>query len=304
MRKRILLIAISMLTTYGCTYVKKESLSVTYERKSYNENLNAITFTSSSNGLFSYKCAKFEPNTITPDNLFSPGVTTQGNIPTIGQANLFDSLGNPINLKDADSLKLLANNTTIYANWERKRYTRTDAEFSYDNLQVQKLIERCKADYKADQERFLNEMRKAQEQAEQYKKHIRISIDKVLARHHKQATANGGAVSLNEVLLNQRYQDKTGYRAFLDGKNRAYLIDFSGYTVSQVISQHRYVLRNVIENYYVPSMIPPLPIVLTTQKQLFEGDTPTQGIAIYNGIELLETMSGTRKQFVSLTYLD
>lgn len=113
-----------------------------------------------------------------------------------------------------------------------------------------------------------------------------------------------GELSVNEVLLNQRYQNKVSYRNFLNNKNKAYAVDFSGYRVSQILGNNQYILRNIIEDFYVPGLVPPLPIILKTKKQLFEGDTPTNGIAIYTGIELHQTISGVNKQFVSLTSLD
>lgn len=260
---------------------------------------NEITF-ESSKGSFSYVCLSFSPQYAGEVKArFSPKLYN----PPIGYISIQEpstELRQGIKLSQSESLDKLALVSMFTAEINGVKGSKKTT-YIYDNSIIKQFIDDCQ---RTTIKEWKATIEKQDILKEAHKQDILNQIDIVLKKHNKKSVSNGGELSVNEVLLNQRYQNKVSYRNFLNNKNKAYAVDFSGYRVSQILGNNQYILRNIIEDFYVPGLVPPLPIILKTKKQLFEGDTPTNGIAIYTGIELHQTISGVNKQFVSLTSLD
>lgn len=260
---------------------------------------NEITF-ESSKGSFGYVCLSFSPQYAGEVKArFSPKLYN----PPIGYISIQEpstELRQGIKLSQSESLDKLALVSMFTAEINGVKGSKKTT-YIYDNSIIKQFIDDCQ---RTTIKKWKATIEKQDILKEAHKQDILNQIDIVLKKHNKKSVSNGGELSINEVLLNQRYQNKVSYRNFLNNKNKAYAVDFSGYRVSQILGNNQYILRNIIEDFYVPGLVPPLPIILKTKKQLFEGDTPTNGIAIYTGIELHQTISGVNKQFVSLTSLD
>lgn len=260
---------------------------------------NEITF-ESSKGSFGYVCLSFSSQYAGEVKArFSPKPYN----PPIGYISIQEpstELRQGIKLSQSESLDKLALVSMFTAEINGVKGSKKTT-YIYDNSIIKQFIDDCQ---RTTIKEWKATIEKQDILKEAHKQDMLNQIDIVLKKHNKKSVSNGGELSLNEVLLNQRYQNKVSYRNFLNNKNKAYAVDFSGYRVSQILGNNQYILRNIIEDFYVPGLVPPLPIILKTKKQLFEGDTPTNGIAIYTGIELHKTMSGVNKQFVSLTSLD
>lgn len=314
MKSKLLLLAIPLAMAQGCSLIPAEKEQITIRISDTEMKNKSISFTSSL-GSFGYSCSNFDSDESHQEwpefNIikykYSYGSTT------IQMGNIKDIQKNNIDLSDPMSLKELSNIDTIYVDWKGIEKSMPQYELHYDKLIVQTFIDDCIDRYRNDRDIIIEKRRKdmidfklaADKLAsEAHQNMVTTSINNALKKHNKKSVSNGGELSVNEVLLNQRYQNKVSYRNFLNNKNKAYAVDFSGYRVSQILGNNQYILRNIIEDFYVPGLVPPLPIILKTKKQLFEGDTPTNGIAIYTGIELHQTISGVNKQFVSLTSLD
>lgn len=299
----------TLIIAQGCAILstKTESMIASISDRKMNKKL--LTFKSSA-GQFGYICSGFSsssPNKPYP-NFDVAAYDTPYDSVTIQMANIKDSQNKPININKINSLNQLAQIDTIYADWIGVESFMPSYELHYDRSIIDIFIDDCTHSYNTGKMAFIkqikDEINTANLKAEQHKKAVTTSISNSLKKHNKKGVRNGGELAIQDVLLTNRYQDKAGYHHFLDTKNTAYLIDFSEYIVTQSLSNNKYVLRHIIEDYYAPAIVPPFQLILKTQKQLYEGETPKNGIAIYTGIELHQTVLGTNKQFVSLISLD
>lgn len=304
------ILAITLVTAQGCQLVPPKQEQIDLKVVSDDMSNKLIYFTSSL-GTFGYVCSGFtsnEPDLLQPTIRVIPRSKSYYRPINIWMADLFDLNQNPIYIKQEDALEKLSAINTLYVDWSRVTKPVSKYELYYDNSIVNQFIEDCFDDYKKDRINFIKriqeQIREENLRAEQHKKDVHYSVENALKKNNIPGAGNGGELIIHNVLFEKRYKDKAGYRQFLNSKNTAYWVDFSQYVVKQSLGNSHYVLRHIIEDYYAPAIVPPLPIMLKTKSQLIEGDTPNRSVALYTGVKLYQTISGTNKQLVSFTSLD
>lgn len=308
MKAKLLIIIPILFTLQACAIIQPAQptnipINITVQTE---HDENEITF-ESSKGSFGYVCLSFSPQYAGEVKArFSPKLYN----PPIGYISIQEpstELRQGIKLSQPESLESLAS-VNMFTAEINGIHGSNQTIYRYDNSIIKQFIEECRIstvnELKIEIEKVKKDKIQSELKAKQHQNKVATSINNALKKHNKKGVRNGGELAIQDVLLTNRYQDKAGYHHFLDTKNTAYLIDFSEYIVTQSLSNNKYVLRHIIEDYYAPAIVPPFQLILKTQKQLYEGETPKNSIVIYTGIELHQTISGVNKQFVSLTSLD
>lgn len=267
---------------------------------------STITF-ESPNSSFSYICQHFSPNE--HGELKARFAARPYDAP-IGYISIQDpstKLREGIKLSQPESLEKLAS-VNMFSSEVNGIKGSNQTIYSYDSSTVKQFINDCINDFQKERTAFIKKIEKdirdANLRDQQHKEEVFNAITSALKKHNKSGINIGGELVIKQVLLDQRYEDKAGYRSFLENKNTAYVIDFSEYVIKQSLGKNQYVLRHIIEDYYYPAIVPPLPIILKTKKQLFEGETPDKNIVIYTGVKVYQTVAGASKQLLSFESID